>query len=269
MRFKLIYTIASSGNNTIPLNYQYEFSSWIYRTIHYADPGFARWLHDEGYTAGRQHFKFFTFSNLEIPRRAFSIAGDRMRILSDECSMQISFLIGEAASPFIRGLFLNQDFTIGDKISQVRFRVKSVERMPDPLFGNEMTFRALSPVVIGKSRAPEGGSGKAYLSPEADGYGPLFIQNLASKVLVSKTRDKISPAELEACRFELLGKPKKKGILIKAHTPEQTKVIGYQFRFRITAPADWLAVGYDAGFGEENSEGMGCAGIDDNERREK
>lgn len=215
MRFKLLFSISSSGENIIPINYQYEFSSWIYRTIHYADPEFARWLHDEGYSSGVQRFKFFTFSNLEIPHRAFSIAGDRMKILSEECSMQISFLIGEAASPFINGLFLNQDFSIGDTISRVNFRVKTVERLPDPDFSDEVILQALSPVVVGKSRLPEGGIGTAYLSPEEDGYGELFFRNLSRKVLISQARSEIVPAELKACRFELLGKPQKKGVIIK------------------------------------------------------
>lgn len=260
MRFKVTLHIKKNSSNILPINYQYELSAWIYHTIHFANPAFSEWLHEKGYSTGAQRFKLFTFSNLDIPHGGYRVDGDRLKLLSETCSLQISFLIDDAAMPFITGIFQNQDFMLGDTISQVPFKVQMIERLPDPVFSNEMTFTTLSPVVVGKSRLAEGGKGTAYLSPDDDEYGRLFFQNLSRKVGVSNPGFEITPDQIAECRFQLLSNGRKKGILIKAHTGKETKVIGYVYKFKINAPIEWIKVGYFAGFGEKNSEGMGCVG---------
>ena len=258
MRFKVTLHLTDTKLNILPINYQYELSAWIYHTIPYANPEFSEWLHDKGYSTGTQRFKFFTFSNLDIPHGGYRVNGDRLKLLSETCSLQISFLIEDAAMPFITGIFQNQDFILGDNLSRVPFKVQMVERLPDPVFTNEMTFTALSPVVVGRSRLPEGGKGTAYLSPVDTEYERLFFQNLSRKVEVNKPGLEITPDQIAECHFQLIGKPKSKMISIKNNKQEATKIKGYLFQFRIIAPAEWIRVGYFAGFGEKNGLGMGC-----------
>lgn len=261
MRFKVSLQINGNSGNILPINYQYEFSAWIYHTIYNVDPVFSGCLHREGYSTGAQRFKFFTFSNLEIPYGGYKVDGDRLKITAGSCSIQISFLIGEAAMPFITGVFQNQDFTIGDTKSRVSFRVSTVERMADPVFGTEMVFHTLSPIVVGKSRLAEEGKGTAYLSPEDEDYGRLFFQNLSRKVSISQPETTITPDQLTACKFDLLDKPRSKKIEIKSSTAKPTSVIGYLYCFRLTAPPNWIRIGYFAGFGEKNGVGMDCVKI--------
>ena len=258
MRFKVSLQISKNSSNILPINYQYELSAWIYHTIHFANPEFSEWLHEKGYSTGTQRFKFFTFSNLDIPHGGYKVAGDRLRILSETCSLLISFLIEDAAMPFITGIFQNQDFILGDNLSRVPFKVQMVERLPDPVFTNEMTFTTLSPVVVGKSRLTEGGKGTEYLSPEDTDYAKIFFQNLSRKVGVSNPGLEITPEQIAECRFQLIGKPRSKMISIKNNKQQATKVKGYLFQFRIKAPTEWIRVGYFAGFGEKNGLGMGC-----------
>ena len=258
MRFNITLQLPDRNKNILPVNYQYEFSSWIYHTIHNANPVFSTWLHNEGYTTGTQRFKFFTFSNLQIPHGGYKVVADRMSISSESCSMQVSFLIGDAAVPFITGVFQNQDFSIGDAISRVRFRVSTIERMPDPVFDSHMTFSTLSPLVIGKSRLAEGGKGTAYLSPADTDFQRFFFQNLARKVSVIKPEAVITENVLNTCRFDLLDTPRSKIIQIKTNTSQTTYVKGYLSLFRLTAPSAWIETGYFSGFGEKNSLGMGC-----------
>jgi CRISPR-associated endoribonuclease Cas6 len=61
--------------------------------------------------------------------------------------------------------------------------------------------------------------------------------------------------------FRLLSAPKEKKIIIKAGTPEETKVRAYLFDFELQAPVPLLEFGYDAGFGEKNSTGFGCVEV--------
>lgn len=261
MRFKLTCSILKAGRNVLPVNYQYELSAWIYHTLHQANPAFSEWLHEKGYTKGTQRFKFFTFSKFEIPKGGYRIEGDRLVVQADEISLLISFLMEEAAVPFITGLFQNQEFVVGDRESRIKMKVIRVERLPDPVFKNEMEFITLSPLVVSKSRMNEGGNGTAYLSPEDTGYEKLFLQNLARKVWNAGTDSLQAPEISNHYSFKLIGPARKKGITFKANTPQQTKVIGYEYKFRIVAPPEWIRVGYFAGFGEKNSEGMGCVEI--------
>jgi CRISPR-associated endoribonuclease Cas6 len=67
MRLQLTLSLIRE-NRILPINYQYEFSAWIYRMIHYGDTDFAEWLHSRGYAQGKRSFKLFTFSNLDVER---------------------------------------------------------------------------------------------------------------------------------------------------------------------------------------------------------
>jgi CRISPR/Cas system endoribonuclease Cas6 (RAMP superfamily) len=50
MRFTVTLNLTDTRLNILPINYQYEFSAWIYHTIHNVDPVFSEWLHREGFS---------------------------------------------------------------------------------------------------------------------------------------------------------------------------------------------------------------------------
>jgi len=255
MRFKLILEPATI-KRIIPINYQYELSAWIYKTIHYGNPEFSEWLHNHGYMDGKKQFRLFTFSKFHIEK--YQISGDRMEILSPMLSVYISFYTEEAVDPFITGLFANQQFSVGDKLSQVEFRVSSIEKIAEPVWLPQMKFRTVSPLVI----SIKGERGADYLSPDAAGYNECFNKNLLSKYLaVMKQRQyesqTITFINDKALTFQLLSKPKSKLIKIKSGTPAETMIKGYLFDFAITAPLELMRLGYYAGFGEKNSLGFG------------
>jgi CRISPR-associated endoribonuclease Cas6 len=56
----------------------------------------------------------------------------------------------------------------------------------------------------------------------------------------------------------LTDRPRRRGIKIKAFTPEETKIIAYDFDFEITAPPELIQLGIIAGFGGENALGFGA-----------
>lgn len=255
MRFKLSLELTDKKQNMLPLNYQYELSAWIYQVLHHGSPDFSKWLHDQGFLNDRKQFRLFTFSNLAIPER--KVKGDRLEILSRVASLIISMLPEETIRNFITGIFRDQSFTLGDRLSQVPFRVVAVEAMQEPGFRDSMTFTALSPLLI-SYKTPEDRYAK-YLSPAEPDYMMLFLRNLKEKH-VAFTGKPYDFNENEGY-FTLLSEPRKKGILIKAGTPMQSKLIGYQFDFRITAPVELIRLGYYTGFGEKNSIGFGCVEV--------
>jgi CRISPR-associated endoribonuclease Cas6 len=255
MRIKL--TLQKTGRaSLLPINYNYEISAWIYKIIRGADTDYADFLHNQGYTLAGKQFKFFTFSALHIPKR--NIVGDRIEILSEEISLLVSFWVEEASEKFIIGLFQNQALRLGDKISQVDFMVRQVESMAWTLPEDKVRFRMLSPLVV--SRKNDRGLDD-YLSPTEPDFEKLLLKNLLDKYMAA---GKPVPASWQdyAFGFRLLTEqPKEKRIILKAHTPQQTKVKGYLFDFELVAPVALLEAGYLAGFGRYNAEGFGCVEV--------
>jgi len=247
--------LTPSSKNVLPLNYQYELSSWIYHILNNGDPVFSEWLHNQGFTDSNKHFRLFTFSNLIISNR--HIRDDRLIIGSRRMQMILSVLPVETIKHFITGLFREQCFSLGDSITQISLLVSQVESLPETKISNCIDFICLSPIVI--SLKKEKDRYAQYLSPEHPDYGELLIKNLKEK-WKAFTKDQFDFDESGAI-FRLLSPVYKKGITIKAGKPDQTKIVGYLFTFHLEAPAELLRIGYYAGFGEKNSIGFGCGEV--------
>ena len=265
MRFKLTLELTDQG--LLPLNYQYELFSWIYKTLNYGNEEFADWLHREGYTNDYKQFKLFTFSSLMVPK--FKINGDRMKIESREAELIVSFYPIDSLEYFVSGLFSNQAFSIGDKKSKASFTVKTVEKLPEPEFSTEMEFKALSPILISYKHS-ENQKYATYIHPGDEHYGDLLIRNLAAKyhafyagqtlTNVGEERDGSGVQDIGNMdySFKPLGKPKSRLITIKSGTRQESKLRRCLYRFRLKAPVELIRLGYYAGFGEKNSLGFGC-----------
>lgn len=257
MRFR-IHIDRLSKQQFIPINYQYELSSVIYKIIHRSDSEFSHFLHSRGYIAFGKQFRLFTFSRLSFDRYKVIKEAGRIEHYGTKASFEISFLVDRAAEEFIKGLFREQEFGLGDKISAVDYQVSSIEACTPPVFKDVMHYRALSPLFIRRKRSH---GGEDYLSPEHPDYLNLFAQNLLSK---SKAyQEVLSDSELPmegAPKIELkpLGKIYKNGVKIKQMTAEQSMLIGYMFEFELSAPAELQEIGYYAGLGHLNSQGFGC-----------
>ncbi len=264
MRIQL--TLHCRPGSRLPLNYQYEFSSWIYRTLAQASPEFATWLHEQGYSLeGYKRFKLFTFSRLQL-HTPFRIdkAAQAIVLTSGRAGLTLSFLLNDALGHFISGLFQQQRFGIGNaRFPAVDFEVQSVELLPPPVFEPVMRFRTLSPVCV--SAAEAGHPHPQYRSPEAPDYAELLLGNLQEKLLTANhyvPSPALHPATPAAVQhFRLLSQPQKNGITLKAGTPQETKVIGYAYDFELSAPPALMEIGYYAGFGVENAQGFGCVGV--------
>lgn len=255
MRFKLNLSPIERNRKVLPVNYQYELSAWIYKVINQSDPAFASWLHDKGYCDDNKQFRLFTFSNLIIPQ--YEISGDRLIIKSDQIELIISTLPEATIQHFIAGIFRDREFTLGDRISSAGFVINAIEALPVPVFSNVMSFRALSPIFV--SRKVEGRPYAQHFSPDYEGYVQHLINNLKTKLKVYTGIE--SPFKVEDATLKLLGSPRQKGITIKSGMPQQSKLVGYQYNFKLKADQNLLRIGYYTGFGEKNSMGFGCCEI--------
>lgn len=253
----LSITLTRKRGNCLPVNYQYPLSAWIYKVIARADEKHAAFLHEHGFAFDRKAFKMFTFSQLDL--RPYQMQGNIIQLHGTDIKLILRFHIDASLENFVKGLFINQHCGLGDRTAQADFEVTKVETFASPYFTTTMRYECLSPIVLATGR--DDGS-REYLSPEDPRYGRILVTNLTRKLnamaLYNNTDEYVIPGDAS---FRLLNTPRKKGVTIKANTPEQTKMIGYLFHFELTAPVELHEIGYASGFGQENSMGMGCVEV--------
>ena len=255
MRFLLNIT-PLEADSVIPVNYQYPVSSWLYKTLNHGNPEFAAFLHKEGYKQKHKNFKLFCFSQLMMDK--YQVTNDRLQILAPEIRLVVSFYPIQALEPFVRGIFTNQEFIIGDRKNKAGFRIKTIEKETEPEFTDRMKFRLLSPLHISR-RDPSDPGKTTHLPPEHKDFESLFFNNLVDKYNAYMPRRNFPLNDLS---FNLLSRPRSKVITIKAGTPQESRLKAWLFDFSLQAPPELIKTGYYAGFGKANSQGFGCGEIE-------
>ena len=261
MRLLLHLTTENLHQQSIPVNYQYPLSAWIYHTIAEGNHEFARFLHDTGFPGANKSYKLFTFSQLQFPPKGFKVEGDRLKLLAGECKLVLSFMVPEIMEHFITGLFKGQSFSLGDTISRAYLKVAAVEALPSPAVSSFMKMKTISPVLV--SMQENGCKTASYLEPGHAEYNRLLADNLIHKYTAAIQAGLIFPQvpnqeDENELRIKVLNTPRSWLILVKAGTSSQTKIKGYTFDFEINAPVELLKTAYYAGLGEKNALGMGC-----------
>lgn len=256
MRFKLSLSLSNAHNRKLPMSYQYELSSFIYKTIANGDKMYADWLHKNGFETQGKQFRLFTFSNFDIPKYAINKTNERLIIQSEEVSFEIAFLPEKSTEEFVKGIFANQHFSIGDKISKVDFSIKSIELIPEPNFTMPFEGKTLSPLCVALKNENDKID---YISPEH----PEFIKQLKSNLLTKY--EAFYGKNLTSETFfawETKSKPHPKLIKIKTDTAQQTRVKGYLFEFKLFTSPELMKIAHNCGLGEKNSMGFGMIGGD-------
>lgn len=253
MRFALTLSVNKTAyGNLIPLSYSYELSSWIYKVLAGSNAAYAAWLHNNGFSQDHKRFKFFTFSRLFFDDAKPIKGTDRLAIFSNQSKLFISFLPEKSTEEFVKGIFLNNVFTIGDRKSKVKFKVESIELLPSIDFSKGYgQFQTLSPITVSMKNK----EGKVvYISPENNDYdyGQLLLNNLKEKYRIYYGTEPDIAFELK-----FLSPPRSKLIKIKSGTPAETNVRGFEYTFYMKANPDLLSIMYECGAGEKNSVGFG------------
>ena len=265
MRFKITFQL-EGASQLLPINYKYPISSWIYKTLGAADKEFTTLLHEQGYQldSGKK-FKLFTFSDLQIPKGKWKIIGDRIKIWPTKISMVIAFMLPEQIQTFVAGLFMNQQVTIGDEITQIKLQVQNIEAVQNIKVESEIVcLKWMSPLFLAETNDNE--KYPKYISPIHPKYGELFINNLKDKYMAYCNVIGKEPIAIDSSCISfksLHDKPKSTKQTIKAFKKEQTDIRAFKFNFELTAPAELIEIGLNAGFGAANAMGFGCCELVD------
>ena len=246
----------------IPLNYSYHLAATIYKTLSRSSQEFAAKLHDTGYAPerSRQKFKYFTFSSLQIPIRTI----ERGEIVSR--SNLVTLYLSSPKEDFLQHLILGL-FAEGPlRIHNALFGKECVEKLPEPEWSESMTFSMLSPLAVSVYRDPSTGMNtKEYLRYDDSRLSDMLLHNLQAKYRGLFDCEPPENGVPFSVRFEeeYLKRLREKGrnveklITIKDSSGKETRVKAIQCPFTVTGNPELIKVGYECGFGENNSMGFG------------
>ncbi|MFA7491782.1 MAG: CRISPR-associated endoribonuclease Cas6, partial [Mariniphaga sp.] len=245
MRIKLTLN-RTTKQRMLPMDYQYYISAWIYKVLFQADKKFAQFLHEHGYGTGEKKlYKLFCFSRLNFGKPKLWKEKKLFEIASHDISLQISFDVTEAATNFIKGLFISQEFYLGDKFIGLDFQVAGVEALPEPNFSESMTFRLQTPWVV--SYKTEEDKHPQYLSPKDDLFTSLAIKHLVEKYNNTRNTGNIHTDQI---RLVIPTPFKRAGFVLKPGTTEESRVVGNLFDFNLNAPVEVHRMIWGAGVSE-------------------
>lgn len=252
MRFELTLN-RTTKQRMLPMNYQYYISAWIYKVLRNADQDFADFLHEEGYGQSETKlYKLFCFSRLNFGKPKLWKDKKLFEISKHEIKLQISFDVKQAATTFIKGLFMDQEFYIGDKFNGIDFKVSNVTALQEPELTETMRYRLQTPWVV--SFKSEEDKHPQYLSPDDVMFEELTIKHIVEKYNNTRCPESITP---EQVRIERLTDYKRSGFVMKPGTREQSRIIGNLFEFELVAPVEIHDMIWSAGICEKSSSGFG------------
>ena len=253
MRFKITFQINRKYGDCLPVNYQYEQSAMIYKILSNANAEYSAWLHDNGFRLSNgKHFKLFCYSRFLFEKFRIIPKADCINIIGNKIEWMVSFLPEQSTAGFVDGLFADQHVMVGNKDCRVALDVVGVEMQPPVVLEDKMEFRANSAICIRERQ----GDRIQYLSPVDAHYKDGLLKGLLARY--ESFYGQPFAGDISSFDFELMtDKPKSTLITIKADTPHQTRVRGFRYDFRLTAPIDLIKIAYDGGLGELCSQGFG------------
>ena len=236
MRLEII--LKGKNNFKVPFNYNHILSAIIYNKI--ADLNFANELHSS------KSFKFFTFSQIYIPKRRIVKDGIIAKdgVISFYISSPNDFLIKSLVDGFLEDLeisFQNQKLTI-----------QKIEALKTPEFSSKSEFKTLAPIIVRTKKEIDGELKIWDLAP-SDKFFKSLENNLIKKYIkfnnLTKTDKKINI-------YSDMNFVKRKRISINKDNAT-THHRAYMMDLILEGDLDLIEFDYDVGIGEKNSMGFG------------
>ena len=253
MRLKL--TLQCQPNSVLAYDHHHALRAVIYKIFQTADPVFSQWLHERGYDETGKQFKLFTFGLLTGKPYQHFKERNCLQFLSGVVEWEISFCVDTQVEKFVEGLFKNQKLEVVAAGTKVVFQVQSVQIMEKPTFTETMRFHAQTGICL--TEKTENDRYPQFRHPDDATFKHLFFNNLQEKVRTVLKQDALTPPQY----LDLIigTEPKKWSTIVPSEdrNGRDIKTIGYRFDFEVTAPVEWLRIGYFAGFGGKCSGGFG------------
>ena len=265
MRLKIRVNLRKTED--IPFNYQYQMHSALYSLIKKSSSEYSTFLHDTGFIDEKKNLKLFTFSKCNFPIRKLTKYG-----FSHVNAFELFFStpIEKSYEHLVLGIFSDQTFLLNFGRRQITCFIEHVETLPIPKYSNEMMFTCLSPIAVACN--DENYSGKHYLDYMKPNEKTKFVQgiehNLIRKYRVIK-KEEYTPTEKFEFAFDPVYIVKRQGKIKKNISFKDNRIIAMEAPFAIQADSELIRIGYECGFGSENSAGFGMVEVVKDERKKQ
>lgn len=236
MRLKI--NLKAKNNFKVPFNYNHIVSSIIYNKI--IDLDLAHELHSSN------TFKFFNFSQLNIPKRKIVKDGiiSKNGVINFYLSSPNDLLIKNIVSGFVDNLEI--------KFQNETLIVEKIEALRTPDFKEKSQFVTLSPINIRDTEEIDGETKRIDLSPSDKFFKGIEI-NLIKKYC--KFND-LESTDKKIKVYSEMANVKRKRITIPKG-PNTTYHRAYMMDLILDGDLDLINFAYDVGLGEKNSMGFG------------
>ena len=236
MRLKI--NIKGKNNFKVPFNYNHILSSIIYNKI--VDLDLAHELH------ASNSFKFFNFSQLNIPQRKIVEDG----IISK--NGRINFYLSSPDDLLIKNLVNGFIDDLEIKFKNESLIVEKIEALKTPDFTEKSEFKTISPINIRDTQEIEGKLKRVDLAP-SDKFFRGIENNLIKKYCIFNDIEK---TEKQIKVSSEMASVKRKRITIPKG-PNTTYHRTYMMDLILEGDLDLIEFAYDVGLGEKNSMGFG------------
>ena len=233
MRLKI--NLKGKNNFKIPFNYNHILSSIIYKKIDDLDLAYE--LH------ASNSFKFFNFSQLNIPNRKIMKDG----IISKNGSF--SFYLSSPNDLLIKNIVNGFVEDLEIKFRNEKLIVEKIEALKNPDFNEKSDFKTISPIII---RDVNDENKRIDLAP-SDKFFKGIENNLIKKYCIF---NEIESANEKIKVYSEMANVKRKRITIPKG-PNTTYHRAYMMDLILEGDIDLIKFAYDVGLGEKNSMGFG------------
>jgi len=260
---RINFKLKCIGNQNISINYNHSLMAAIYDLLRMGSKDFAQFLHFKGFNINGQVFKLFTFAlkfekshflnnclHLDIPKANLIVSSPR---------------IEDFVKNFLIGTFTKQKIEIYSEYIKTNFIIDQAELMPEPDLCESNYFHLATPLVLSKREFVNGKVMKYYFRYEdnIDEINNVLRNNLIKKyeIIYNRTYNGTGVNikwDEDYIKYALNNNKKlskKVSIMKDPHDPINIKAIFCPFT--INGDKELIKVGYDCGFGENNSLGFG------------
>ena len=219
---------------TIPMAYQYQLQSAIYRKL--SRGGAGDW-HDGGFAINDgQSYKAFCFGRL---RGGYTVENRTYLRFTDTFSLEVRSPVFDFCDALQRALELSPRM----KLFDTELNVSAARLMNVHIFSQTARFAAETPIVVSR-RLPNGET--EYFSPEEDRFFTGLCANYTGKY-EAVTGEPAPELRLRPVSAFKKSVTKYKGIW----------VTGWRGELEVNAPPAALEFLYNTGLGEKNAQGFG------------
>lgn len=249
-------------------NYQYPLSAAIYNLLRFGSPEFSSFLHDIGFKQNGRTYKLFCFA---LKFENMSIENGLLKMNTPNAYLYITTpLIDDFIKNFVIGTFENQKIELYSNYRINFFKIKQIELLPDKPISESAAFFLYSPMVLSTVKIDQFGNRvKYYLRPhDIDDINRILTVNLLHKYRIIHNKEFITEEVKLKWDENYLNKHSRvtKKITINESDKNSVDVIGIQAPFVLNGSPELIKVGYDCGFGENNSMGFGLAELINNHK---